>query len=178
MIKKTAVSIAIREREGFMHQRLTHLKEDGSPHIVDITQKKYTKRMAQAQGWVELSAQVMDVIEEGGVQKGDVLSIAKLAGICGAKKTSEIVPLCHPIPIDSVSVYLTLQKSRGVHIIAEVRNEWKTGVEMEALMAVSSAALCVYDMVKAMQKDAKITDISLLYKEGGKSGTFGEKIEP
>ena len=134
--------------------------------------------MAQAQGWVEVSSEVLEIIEKGGVQKGDVLSIAKLAGICGSKKTSEIVPLCHPIPIDSVSVYLKAEHPRGVHIVAEVCNEWKTGVEMEALMAVTSAALCVYDMIKAIQKDAKITDVSLVYKEGGKSGVFGERIHP
>lgn len=132
--------------------------------------------MAQAQGWVELSPETLDVIDKGGVHKGDVLSIAELAGICGSKKTSEIIPLCHPIPIDAVSVSLQIKRPRGVHIVSEVRNEWKTGVEMEAMMAVTSAALTVYDMVKAIQKNAKITDISLAFKEGGKSGTFGAKI--
>ncbi|MAA77991.1 MAG: cyclic pyranopterin monophosphate synthase MoaC [Deltaproteobacteria bacterium] len=159
-----------------MSNKLTHLTEDGSPHIVNITRKSNTYRVAQAQGWIEISKETLDVIEKGDVHKGDVLSIAKLAGICGSKKTSEVIPLCHPIPIDSVSVSLQIKRPRGVHIIAEVCNEWKTGVEMEAMMAVTSAALTVYDMVKGIQKDAKITDISLAYKEGGKSGIFGEKI--
>ena len=160
-----------------MGNTLTHLAEDGSPHIVNISGKRPTLRVAQAQGWIELSKKTLDVIEKGAVLKGDVLSIAKLAGICGAKKTSELIPLCHPIPIDSVSVSLHIVRPRGVQIIAEVRNEWKTGVEMEAMVAVSSAALTVYDMVKSVQKDATITDIKLAYKEGGKSGTFGEKLQ-
>ena len=158
-----------------MSNKLTHISDDGSPHIVNISHKQPSHRVAQAHGWIELSEATLDVIEQGDVHKGDVLSIAKLAGICGTKKTSEIIPLCHPIPIDSVSVSLQIRRPRGVYIVAEVRNEWKTGVEMEAMMAVTSAALTVYDMVKAIEKDAKITDILLAYKEGGKSGVFGEK---
>ena len=159
-----------------MSIKLTHLKEDGTPHIVDLSGKEHTKRTAQAQGWVEISQSTLDVIENKGIQKGDVLSIAQLAGIMGAKKTSEIIPLCHPIPIDSVDVVVKICHPRGVYICATVQNEWKTGVEMEALMAVTSAALCIYDMIKAIQKDAVISDIRLVYKEGGKSGTFGIKI--
>ena len=131
--------------------------------------------MAQAEGWVELGKGTIERIQNHSIHKGNVLSVAQLAGICGAKKTADIVPLCHPIPIDAVDVRLTVHENRGVHILAEVRNEWKTGVEMEALTAVSSAALCIYDMIKAVQKDAMITDIRLVYKEGGKSGTFGTK---
>lgn len=159
-----------------MNSKLTHIKDDGTPHIVDLSGKKYTKRMAQAEGWIVLSESTLDVIENKGIQKGDILSIAQLAGIMGAKKTSEIIPLCHPIPIDSVDVHLKICRPRGVYVCAEVRNEWKTGVEMEVLLAVTSSALCVYDMIKAIQKDAVITDIRLVYKEGGKSGTFGTKI--
>ena len=163
-------------REDDINTKLTHIAEDGSPHIVNISRKKTTYRVAQAHGWVEMSPETLDVIEQGDVHKGDVLSIAKLAGICGAKKTSDIIPLCHPIPIDSVSVSLQVKRPRGIYIIAQVCNEWKTGVEMEAMMAVTSAALTVYDMVKAIQKDAKITDVELAYKEGGKSGSFGKKV--
>ena len=159
-----------------MSNKLTHLKADGSPHIVNISRKAHTHRVAQAQGWIELSQKTLAVIEQGDVHKGDVLSIARLAGICASKKTSDIIPLCHPIPIDSVSVSLRIKRPKGIHILAEVHNEWKTGVEMEAMMAVTSAALTVYDMVKAIEKEAKITDISLVYKEGGSSGTFGMKI--
>jgi len=165
-----------REREPGISTKLTHIADDGSPHIVNISRKPSTHRVAQAHGWIELSQETLDVIEQGDVHKGDVLSIAKLAGICGSKKTSDIIPLCHPIPIDSVSVSLQIQRPRGVYIVAEVCNDWKTGVEMEAMMAVTSAALTVYDMVKAIQKDASITDISLAYKEGGKSGVFGTKV--
>ena len=176
VIIDTNKKCANRGRGSFMSNKLTHLAEDGSPHIVNISRKSHTFRLAQAQGWVELSKKTLDVIENGDVHKGDVLSIARLAGFCGAKKTAEIIPLCHPIPIDSVTVSLQVKRPRGVHIVAEVCNEWKTGVEMEAMMAVTSAALTVYDMVKAIQKDARISDISLAYKEGGKSGVFGERV--
>jgi len=159
-----------------MSSKLTHINADGEPHIVDLSAKKNSRRLAQAEGWVELATATIQLIQSNAIHKGNVLSIAQLAGICGAKKTADIIPLCHPIPIDAVEVRLTLHENRGVHIMAEVRNEWKTGVEMEALMAVSSAALCVYDMIKAVQKNATITGICLLYKEGGKSGVFGKRI--
>jgi cyclic pyranopterin phosphate synthase len=161
-----------------MSKRLTHLKDNGSPHIVDLSVKRTTQRMAQAEGWILLSNETIEEIRTGGTKKGDVLLIAQLAGICGAKKTSDLIPLCHPIPIDSVSVELEIVRPRGVRVFAEVRNEWKTGVEMEALTAVTTAALCVYDMIKAIQKDAMITDIRLIYKEGGKSGVYGIKNKP
>ena len=157
-----------------MKKDLTHLRSDGVPHIVDVGAKRHTKRTAQAEGWVFLNEETIKCIKESRVYKGDVLSIAQLAGICGAKKTADIIPLCHPIPIDAVEVVLSLH-DRGVYILSEVCNEWKTGVEMEAMMAVNAAALCLYDMIKSIQKDAWIGDIRLIYKEGGKSGTFGVK---
>ena len=157
-----------------MKRDLTHLRSDGSPHIVDVGAKKSTYRMAQAEGWVYLNSHTIQSIKENKIHKGDVLAIAQLAGICGVKRTADIIPLCHPIPIDAVEVTLSLHE-KGVYIHSEVRNQWKTGVEMEAMMAITAAALCLYDMIKAIQKDAVIGDVRLLYKEGGKSGTFGEK---
>ena len=120
-----------------------------------------------------MSADTLQLIADKNIQKGDVLQIAQLAGICGAKKTSDIIPLCHPIPIDAVEVQARIVPQKGVYILAEVRNHWKTGVEMEALMAVSAAALCIYDMVKAVEKTAEIEGVSLCYKKGGKSGEWG-----
>ena len=160
-------------------KKLTHLSEDGDPRIVDLTGKKSTARFAQAHGWVLLSPDSLMLIQNKEIQKGDVLQIAQLAGICGAKKTADIIPLCHPIPIDAVEVRAFVVPDKGVHIISEVRNYWKTGVEMEALMAVSAAALCVYDMIKAVDKSARIDGIELLYKKGGKAGEWGkyQKIE-
>ena len=171
-IKAGTDQSTIRFQGSDMEKLLTHLREDGSPHMVDIGAKKYTKRIAQAEGRVFLSQKTIEEIRKG-VKKGDVLSIAQLAGICGAKRTADIIPLCHPIPIDSVQVDVELQE-KGVYIWSEVQNEWKTGVEMEAITAVMTAALCVYDMVKSLQKDATIGDIRLIYKEGGKSGVFGK----
>ena len=156
------------------NQRLTHLNEEGEPRIVDLSNKPNSGRVAQAHGWVLLSPNSLALIENKEIQKGDVLQIAQLAGICGAKKTSDIIPLCHPIPIDAVDVRIRIVSGKGVHIVSEVRNYWKTGVEMEALMAVSSAALCVYDMVKAVDREAKIDGIALLYKKGGKTGEWGK----
>ena len=155
-----------------MDFNLTHMDRDGNARMVDVRQKNATARRAVAEGWVLLSEQTMQHIVAKAFQKGDVLQIAQLAGITGAKKTADIIPLCHPIPIDSVSVVLHTDEKKGVRIVAEVQNYWRTGVEMEALTAVSCAALTIYDMIKSVERQAEITGIRLLYKNGGKSGEW------
>lgn len=154
-----------------MSDKLTHIDEDGRAHMVDVADKADSKRTAKARGFISLSPDTLAAISEGRTKKGDVLSVAELAGIMGAKKTSELIPLCHPLPLSRVKVALALQE-KGVAIEAEVGCTGKTGVEMEALTAVSVACLTVYDMVKAMEKSATISNIELVEKTGGKSGDF------
>ena len=154
-----------------MSDKLTHIDADGRAHMVDVADKADTKRTAKACGLVALSPATLVAIAEGHTKKGDVLSVAELAGIMGAKKTAELIPLCHPLPLSRVKLVLTPQDD-GIAVEAEVGCTGKTGVEMEALTAVSVACLTVYDMVKAMEKDARITDIELVEKSGGKSGDF------
>ena len=154
-----------------MSDKLTHIDADGRAHMVDVADKADTKRTAKARGLVALSPATLAAIAEGRTKKGDVLSVAELAGIMGAKKTAELIPLCHPLPLSRVKLVLTPQED-GIVVAAEVGCTGKTGVEMEALTAVSVACLTVYDMVKAMEKDARITDIELVEKTGGKSGDF------
>jgi len=154
-----------------MSDKLTHIDADGRAHMVDVADKADTKRTAKARGLVALSPATLAAITEGRTKKGDVLSVAELAGIMGAKKTAELIPLCHPLPLSRVKLVLTPQDD-GIVVAAEVGCTGKTGVEMEALTAVSVACLTVYDMVKAMEKDARITDIELVEKSGGKSGDF------
>ena len=151
--------------------QLSHLDENGKARMVDVSEKDSTSRRAVASGRVLLSPETVTLLRDGKVPKGDALTVAKIAGIMGAKKTSDLIPLCHPLPISKVSVDLRLCDF-GVEIEAEVRVTGKTGVEMEALTAVSIAALTVYDMVKAVEKSASITDIRLETKTGGKSGDF------
>ena len=155
-----------------MDFNFTHMDKDGNARMVDVSQKKSTERIAVAEGWVLLSEPTMQQIVGKLFQKGDVLQVAQLAGIMGVKKTADIIPLCHPIPIDSVSVVLDTDIKRGVRIVAQVQNCWRTGVEMEALTAVSCAALTIYDMIKSVERQAEITGIKLLYKNGGKSGEW------
>lgn len=149
----------------------THFDQNGKAVMVDIGGKTITQRKACAEGFVELNTECAQLIKSGGFKKGDVLSIAQLAGIIGAKKTSDIIPLCHPLMLSSVQVSLTLEPKR-VKVIAVTKTSGQTGVEMEALTAVCVACLTVYDMCKAVQKDMRITGIRLLYKEGGKLGTY------
>ncbi len=152
---------------------LTHFDDGGQAHMVDVSDKAVTDRMAIAEGTVRMSAGTLALVTEGRVGKGDVLGIARIAGIMAAKKTSDLIPLCHPLPITKVSMDLTPDPALpGVRITATVKTGGQTGVEMEALTAVSVAALTVYDMLKAAQKDMVISDIRLLRKEGGKSGSF------
>jgi cyclic pyranopterin monophosphate synthase len=151
--------------------RLTHIDESGSAHMVDVGEKPVSERMAVARGEVHLRQETVELIRQGLMRKGDVLTVAQIAGIMAAKKTAELIPLCHPIPLTQVEVRLALSDDLpGVTIEAIARTVDKTGVEMEALTAVSVAALTVYDMVKAVEKTARITNIRLALKTGGRSG--------
>jgi cyclic pyranopterin phosphate synthase len=152
---------------------LTHFDSEGNARMVDVSEKSETERTATAKGAVVMSAETLRLIKSGGVKKGDVLSVAQLAGIMGAKRTPDLIPLCHPLALSSVTVELSLDEAKSaVEITATCKLKGRTGVEMEALTAVSVAALTVYDMVKAADKAMRITDIRLTHKSGGKSGTF------
>jgi len=150
---------------------LTHFDSKGDAHMVDVSEKEITDRVAVAEGYIKMSLQALDIIKEGSAKKGDVTGVARLAGIIGAKKTSDLIPLCHPLPISKISVEID-PVSDGLRIEATVKTTGQTGVEMEALTAVSIACLTVYDMVKAVEKTMQITDIRLVMKDGGKSGRF------
>ena len=151
----------------------THFTDDGRPQMVNVGEKDETRRMAVAGGRVNMSQDTLNTVKSGGLKKGDVLSVAQLAGIMGAKQTAHLIPLCHPLALSHVDVQLTLNEPDcAIDIRAECRLNGKTGVEMEALTAVSVAALTVYDMCKAVDKAMVIRDIRLLHKSGGKSGTF------
>ena len=153
--------------------KLTHLDEAGHAHMFDVSGKSDTDRMACATATVQLNKAAMAVLLEGNLKKGDALAVARIAGIMAAKKTSEMIPLCHPLPITKVSV--DLEPDRATHqvlITATVKTRGQTGVEMEALTAASTAALTVYDMMKAIDKGLTITSIQLEEKQGGKSGTW------
>ncbi len=152
---------------------LTHIDKDGNAVMVDVSDKSDTERTATAKGSIEMQPETMTLIQSGGVRKGDVLSIAQLAGIMGAKRTSDLIPLCHPLNLSSVKVNLTCDTDRNaVDITATCKLTGQTGVEMEALTAVSVAALTVYDMCKAVDKGMRIVNIRLTHKAGGKSGIF------
>ena len=152
---------------------LTHFDAAGNAHMVDVSDKASTAREARAEGWVKMSAGTLDMITEGRAKKGDVAGVARLAGIMGAKRTADLIPLCHPLPITRVAVDVTPDPDLpGLRVTATVKTAGKTGVEMEALTAVSTACLTIYDMVKAAQKDMEIGGIRLLYKDGGASGRY------
>jgi cyclic pyranopterin monophosphate synthase len=151
--------------------RLTHLDEAGRARMVDVSAKDVTVRTATASGRVLLSAPAVAALRDGTVPKGDALAVARIAGIAGAKRTSDLIPLCHPLAIHGVSVELTVEDT-GVAITASVRTADRTGVEMEALTSVSIAALTLVDMIKAVDKGAVITDVRLEAKDGGKSGPW------
>ncbi|SDG38763.1 MULTISPECIES: cyclic pyranopterin monophosphate synthase MoaC [Thalassobaculum] len=151
----------------------THFDAAGKAHMVDVGGKEETERVATARGSVYASAETIALIRDGGVKKGDVLSVARLAGIMGAKRTPDLIPLCHPLALTSVKVALTIDEARdAVDIEATCKLKGRTGVEMEALTAVSVAALTVYDMAKAVDKAMRIGDIRLVAKSGGKSGDY------
>jgi cyclic pyranopterin phosphate synthase len=152
-------------------QRLSHLDPAGRVHMVDVGNKTDTERVAIARGEVIMKRETLGLIRTGAIKKGDVLTVAQIAGISAAKRTSDLIPLSHPLPITQVEVDLELDDSLpGVKITATVRTIGKTGVEMEALMAVSVAALTIYDMAKAAEKTMKIQNIRLIEKRGGQSG--------
>lgn len=155
-------------------EHLTHVRADGTAHMVDISAKDVTERSARAQAIVQTSPAVTELLAEGGLPKGDALAVARVAGIMATKKTSELIPLCHPLPISKVTIDFELDapQSGAVRIIAEVKTSGKTGVEMEALTGVSGAALTLYDMIKAVDKHAVLNDIKVLAKSGGKSGDW------
>jgi cyclic pyranopterin phosphate synthase len=151
----------------------THFDEDGKAVMVDVSSKAASERIAVAQGSVLMQPETHALIRAGGVEKGDVLSVARLAGIMGAKRTPDLIPLCHPLTLTSVKVDLALSETQpAVEITATCKLTGKTGVEMEALTAVAIAALTVYDMCKAVDRAMRIQDIRLTHKSGGKSGTF------
>ncbi len=152
---------------------LTHFDGKGDAHMVDVSDKAVTSRVAVATGYIKMARETFDIISEGRAKKGDVLGVARLAGIMGAKETSRLIPLCHPLPITKVAVELTLDADLpGVQIEATVKTTGQTGVEMEALTAVSTAALTVYDMSKAVDKAMAIGGIRVMLKDGGKSGRY------
>jgi cyclic pyranopterin phosphate synthase len=153
------------------NKELTHLDESGKAHMVDISAKPPTLRIAIAKGEIVLSPATLKLVADGQMKKGDVLTVAQLAGIMAAKKTSELIPLCHPISINQIVVDLDIDNNLpGILVKAEIRTFDRTGAEMEALTAVSVASLTIYDMIKAVQKDARIMNIRLVEKHGGKSG--------
>ncbi len=158
--------------------RLTHIDESGAARMVDVSEKAVTSRIARAGGRVHMQPETLAAILEGTAKKGDVLAVARVAGIMAAKRTHELIPLCHPLMLARVSVdFHPVPEDSRIDVEATVKVEGKTGVEMEALTAVSVACLTIYDMVKAMDRGIRITDIRLLEKTGGKSGHFIAKEE-
>lgn len=152
---------------------LTHFDKEGHAHMVDVSDKDVTDRLATAEVLVRMRPETLAHVVAGTAKKGDVLGVARLAGIMGAKRTSDLIPLCHPLPITKVTLDLAPDEAASaVRITATVKTSGKTGVEMEALTAASTAALTVYDMLKAVEKSMEITGLRLLRKEGGKSGVY------
>ena len=156
-----------------MSDELTHVDEHGAARMVDVGTKPDSERLAVAGGAVYMKPDTLRLIREGALKKGDVLTIAKIAGIMAAKRTSELIPLCHPIPLNKIDVELTLDEAaNAVRITSTARTTGKTGVEMEALTAVSVAALTIYDMAKAVDREMRLGDIRLLEKRGGQHGDY------
>ena len=153
--------------------KLTHFDAKGDAHMVDVSDKPSTARIAVAQGYIRMAPETFDIITKGQAKKGDVLGVARLAGIMGAKKTADLIPLCHPLPITKVALDLTPDPDLpGIRVSATVKTTGQTGVEMEALTAVSTACLTVYDMVKAVDRGMIIGEIRVTLKDGGKSGRY------
>ncbi|HOI72835.1 MAG TPA: cyclic pyranopterin monophosphate synthase MoaC [Syntrophales bacterium] len=151
---------------------MTHLDEYGRARMVDVTRKKETVRVAVARGSVLMKPETLAMISRGEMAKGDVFSVARIAGIMAAKNTSGLIPLCHPLQLTGVEIRFSVRDERTLEIEAQVTNRGRTGVEMEAMTAVSAAALTVYDMCKAVDRRMVLTEIRLISKTGGKSGTF------
>lgn len=158
-----------------MEKEFSHLDQDGKVKMVDVSEKKVTQRTARAVGEIRMKKETLALIKEGSLKKGSagaVIETARIAGITGAKKTSELIPMCHPLLLSSIKVDFDLDYEDKIKISSEVKNSGQTGVEMEALTAVNIAALTIYDMAKAVDKSMEIGEIKLLYKSGGKSGIY------
>ncbi|MEQ8600360.1 MAG: cyclic pyranopterin monophosphate synthase MoaC [Devosia sp.] len=155
-----------------MSSGLTHLNEKGEAHIVDIGDKAVTRRRAVAQAVLSGQAETIATILGGGLKKGDALAVARIAGIMAAKKTAELIPLCHPIPLTKVSVDITGASDTSIRVVATAETTGQTGVEMEALIAASTSALTLYDMAKAIDRAMVVSELCLVEKSGGKSGDF------
>jgi cyclic pyranopterin phosphate synthase len=154
--------------------KLSHLDAEGRASMVDVSDKPETERIAVASGTITMQAETLALIRDGGIKKGEVLSVARLAGIMGAKRTPDLIPLCHPLALTAIKVELALvPEKNAVEITATCKLTGRTGVEMEALTAVSVAALTVYDMCKAVDRTMTIGEIRLVHKAGGQSGSFG-----
>ena len=152
---------------------LTHFDDSGNAQMVDVSDKTSTTRIARAEGRVVMLPETLALIQRGQIEKGDVLGVARLAGIMAAKRTSDLIPLCHPLQLSAVNVDLTCnEEAHCVNVVAEVKMTGKTGVEMEALTAVAVASLTIYDMGKAVDRGMQIDDVRLVHKSGGKSGIY------
>lgn len=153
--------------------KLNHFNDQGQAHMVDVSNKETTSRVAVAKARILMNSNTLEIIKNGDAKKGDVLGIARTAGIMAAKKTADLIPLCHPLPITNVNINLSIEPSNNsVEIEATVKTNGQTGVEMEALTAANITALTIYDMVKAIDKTMKITDLRVTFKDGGKTGQF------
>jgi len=153
--------------------KLNHFNDQGQAHMVDVSNKETTSRVAVAKARILMNLNTLEIIKNGDAKKGDVLGIARTAGIMAAKKTADLIPLCHPLPITNVNINLRIEPSNNsVEIEATVKTNGQTGVEMEALTAANITALTIYDMVKAIDKTMKITDLRVTFKDGGKTGQF------
>ena len=153
--------------------KLNHFNDQGQAHMVDVSNKETTSRVAVAKARILMNSNTLEIIKNGDAKKGDVLGIARTAGIMAAKKTADLIPLCHPLPITNVNIDLRIEPSNNsVEIEATVKTNSQTGVEMEALTAANITALTIYDMVKAIDKTMKITDLRVTLKDGGKTGQF------
>ncbi len=155
-------------------KKLSHINNKGEANMVDIQDKKPSKRVAIAEGSITLSKKALNQINDDKVSKGNVINTARIAGIMGAKKTSDLIPLCHPIPIEAIKIDFSINE-KDINVLATVSTTNKTGIEMEALVAVNIACLTIYDMVKSVDKKAKINSIKLIRKSGGKSGDWKRK---
>lgn len=155
---------------------LTHIDDNGAAHMVDVGEKEVTRRSASAQAVVSMQPETLSLILSGGMPKGDVFACARIAGIMAAKRTWELIPMCHPLPIEGIEMEITPISDTDVRIVSTLRCTHKTGIEMEALTAASVAALTLYDMCKAVDRGMVIRDVMLLRKSGGKSGDFCREV--
>lgn len=155
---------------------LTHIDDNGAARMVDVGEKEVTRRSASAQAVVSMQPETLSLILSGGVPKGDVFACARIAGIMAAKRTWELIPMCHPLPIEGIEIEITPISDTDVRIVSTLRCTHKTGIEMEALTAASVAALTLYDMCKAVDRGMVIRDVMLLRKSGGKSGDFCREV--